>query len=340
LSDAANEGFMSVTIDDVAKAAGVSNKTVSRVLNKEKYVAAATRAKVDAAVAALGFRPSFAARALAGRKSFQIALLTDNPSPYYAQNIQAGVRARCQELGYRMIAQPVDSGAADLLEEILGLIDQAQLDGVILTPPLTENGAVRHALSDRGLPFVMTAPARLDPTIASAFIDNAQAAQDMTRYLIEAGHKRIGFVAGDPRYAASARRKEGYEAALREAGLAFDPELVQTGHYTFASGSEAAEKLLALQSPPTAIFASSDDMAAGVLATAHRLGIKVPSALSVAGFDDTDLAAVVWPPLTTIRQPVRDLGFAAADLLLAPNSSVEQRLLPHTLIIRGSVAKR
>jgi LacI family transcriptional regulator len=331
---------MGVTIDDVAKAAGVSSKTVSRVLNEEKYVAAATRAKVDRAVAALGFRPSFAARALAGRKSFQIALLTDNPSPYYAQNIQAGVRARCQESGYRMIAQPVDSGAADLLEEILGLIDQAQLDGVILTPPLTENGAVRQALNDRGLPFVMTAPARLDPTIASAFIDNAQAAQDMTRHLIEAGHRRIGFVAGDPRYAASARRREGYEAALAEAGLALDPELVQSGQYTFASGSEAAETLLGLQNPPTAIFASSDDMAAGVLATAHRLGIKVPSALSVAGFDDTDFAPVVWPPLTTIRQPVRDLGYAAADLLLAPHSSVEQRLLPHALIVRGSVAKR
>ena len=331
---------MGVTIDDVAKAAGVSNKTVSRVLNQEKYVATATRAKVEATVTALGFRPSFAARALAGRKSFQIALLTDNPSPYYAQNIQAGVRARCQESGYRMIAQPVDSGAANLLEEILGLIDQAQLDGVILTPPLTENNAVRQALSDRGLPFVMTAPARLDPTIASAFIDNAQAAQDMTRHLIEAGHRRIGFVAGDPRYAASARRKEGYEAALGEAGLAFDPELVEAGEYTFASGSEAAQKLLGAPDPPTAIFASSDDMAAGVLATAHRLGIKVPSALSVAGFDDTDLAAVVWPPLTTIRQPVRDLGYAAADLLLAPNASVEQRLLPHALIVRGSVAKR
>lgn len=331
---------MGVTIDDVAKAAGVSNKTVSRVLNQEKYVATATRAKVEATVTALGFRPSFAARALAGRKSFQIALLTDNPSPYYAQNIQAGVRARCQESGYRMIAQPVDSGAADLLDEILSLIDQAQLDGVILTPPLTENNAVRQALSDRGLPFVMTAPARLDPTIASAFIDNAQAAQDMTRHLIEAGHLRIGFVAGDPRYAASARRKEGYEAALGEAGLTFDPELVEAGEYTFASGSEAAQKLLGVPDPPTAIFASSDDMAAGVLATAHRLGINVPSALSVAGFDDTDLAAVVWPPLTTIRQPVRDLGYAAADLLLAPNASVEQRLLPHALIVRGSVAKR
>ena len=338
LNYAANEGAMSVTIDDVAKAAGVSNKTVSRVLNKEKYVAAGTRAKVEASVAALGFRPSFAARALAGRKSFQIALLTDNPSPYYAQNIQAGVRARCQEAGYRMIAQPVDSDAANLLEEILGLIDQAQLDGVILTPPLTENNAVRQALSDRGLPFVMTAPARLDPKIASAFIDNAQAAQDMTRYLIEAGHKRIGFIAGDPRYAASARRNEGYEAALEEAGLAFDPELVHTGHYTFASGSEAAEQLLSGQNPPTAIFASSDDMAAGVLATAHRLGIKVPSALSVAGFDDTDLAAVVWPPLTTISQPVRDLGYAAADLLLAQSDAVEQRLLPHKLIVRDSVA--
>ncbi len=330
---------MSVTIGDVSRAAGVSIKTVSRVLNKEKYVAQATQERVEAAVASLGFRPNFAARALAGRKSFQIALIYDNPSPYYAQNIQAGVRARCLEDGYRMIAQPCDAQSPAVLDEICSLIDQAQLDGVILTPPFTENAAIRAELERRSVRYVMTSPAEPDAARSSVFIRHAEGAAEMTAYLILLGHRRIGFVAGDSRFATSARRLAGYRSALEACGIAFDPSLVAPGLYDFASGSRAAEALLALEPPPTAIFASSDDMAAGVLATAHRLGVAVPAQLSVAGFDDTDLASVVWPPLTTIRQPVRDMGYAAADLLMAPVGDAEQRALAHELIVRGSTAR-
>lgn len=328
------------TIEDVSRAAGVSIKTVSRVLNREKYVAAATRERVEQAVAALGFRPSFAARALAGGKSFQIALITDNPSPYFAQNIQAGVRERCLASGYRMIAQPCDADAPGLIDEILSLIDQAQLDGIILTPPFTERADVKAAIAERGLPFVETSP--LEPTGAasSVSIDHAQGAADLTAYLIAMGHRRIGFVDGDPRYAAAARRREGYVRALAMAAIGIDDQLIRPGLYDFASGSRAASELLDLDDPPTAIFASSDDMAAGVLAEAHRRGVPVPDALSVAGFDDTDLAAVVWPPLTTVRQPVREIGAIAADLLLAPPPSPQHRLLAHEIIVRGSVSAR
>jgi LacI family transcriptional regulator len=329
---------MRVTIEDVSRAAGVSIKTVSRVLNREKYVAHATRERIEKTVARLGFRPNFAARALAGHKSFQIALIYDNPSPYYAQNIQAGVRARCQEEGYRMIAQPCDAQSPGVKDEICNLIDQAQLDGVILTPPFTENAEVRAELALRGVRYVMTSPAVIDETQSSVFIGHAEGAAEMTAYLISLGHRRIGFVEGDPRYATSERRLAGYRTALDAAGIAFDSALVQTGLYDFASGSQAAEALLALDPPPTAIFASSDDMAAGVLAAAHRLGVAVPGQLSVAGFDDTDLASVVWPPLTTIRQPVRDMGYAAADLLLANADEPEQRALGYELIVRGSTA--
>ncbi len=329
---------MGITIGDVSRAAGVSIKTVSRVLNKEKYVAAETRARVEAAAARLGFHPNFAARALAGHRSFQIALIYDNPSPYFAQNIQAGVRERCALDGYRMIAQPCDSGSASLIEEIGSLIDQAQLDGVILTPPFTERADVRGELVRRAVRYVMTSPARTDDAVSSAFIDQTEAAAAMTSWLIAQGHRRIGFVMGDERYASSHKRLEGYRRALHIAGLDFAPELVHPGRYDFESGSAAADALLHMPLPPTAIFASSDDMAAGVLATAHRLGIIVPDQLSVAGFDDTDLAAVVWPPLTTIRQPVRDLGYAAADLLLAKAGLAEQRQLPFQIIVRGSTA--
>jgi LacI family transcriptional regulator len=329
---------MRVTIEDVSRAAGVSIKTVSRVLNKEKYVAQLTQERVEAAVAALGFRPNFAARALAGHKSFQIALITDNPSPYYAQNIQAGVRARCLESGYRMIAQPCDAQSPSVLEEICSLIDQAQLDGVILTPPFTENDAIRAELSARGVRYVMTSPADTDVAQSSVTIGHAEGAKELTAYLISLGHRRIGFVEGDPRYATSARRLAGYQAALQVAEIEFDSALVQPGLYDFQSGSQAAQALLALDRPPTAIFASSDDMAAGVLAAAHRLGFVIPEQLSVAGFDDTDLATVVWPPLTTIRQPVRDMGYAAADLLLAPGDAPEHRALAHELIVRDSTS--
>jgi LacI family transcriptional regulator len=327
-----------ITIGDVSRAAGVSIKTVSRVLNKEKYVAKGTRARVEAAALELGFHPNFAARALAGHRSFQIALIYDNPSPYFAQNIQAGVRERCAQDGYRMIAQPCDSDAANLIEEIGSLIDQAQLDGVILTPPFTERADVRGALTRRGVRYVMISPANNDALVPSAFIDQVAAAEAMTAWLIAQGHRRIGFVMGDERYASSHKRLAGYRLALEGAGIDFVPALVQPGRYDFESGSLAAEALLQMDPRPSAIFASSDDMAAGVLATAHRLGVDVPSQLSVAGFDDTDLAAVVWPPLTTIRQPVRNLGFAAADLLLSKEADAEQRQLPFEVIVRGSAA--
>jgi LacI family transcriptional regulator len=329
---------VAITIDDVSRAAGVSIKTVSRVLNKEKYVADKTRARVEAVAASLGYRPSFAARALAGYRSFQIALIYDNPSPYFAQNIQAGVRERCVQEGYRMIAQPCDSASAGLVDEIGNLIDQAQLDGIILTPPFTERADVRDELARRGVRYVMISPANSDPIVPAAFIDQTAAAAAMTSWLIAQGHRRIGFVMGDDRYASSHKRLAGYRHALDIAGIDFEPTLIQPGLYDFDSGSLAANALLHLDRPPSAIFASSDDMAAGVLATAHRLGIAVPGQLSVAGFDDTDLAAVVWPPLTTIRQPVRDLGAAAAELLLGKQEKAEQRQLPFEIIVRGSTA--
>ncbi len=331
---------MSVTIQDVSRRAGVSIKTVSRVLNKEKYVAVQTRERVLQAVADLGFHPNLAARALGGKRSFQIGLIYDNPSPYFAQNIQAGVRARCVEDGYRMIAQPCDAGSPDLVAEIEGLLDQVKLDGLILTPPFTERLDVRHLLKKRAIRYAMTSPAESDEAIPSAFIDQNEAAAVMTAELIALGHRRIGFVMGDRKYASSQKRFDGFCVALRDAGIELDMRLVQDGEYNFESGSRAAEALLRLEQPPTAIFASSDDMAAGVLAAAHRLGVSVPNQVSVAGFDDTDLAAVVWPPLTTIRQPVRELGYAAADLLLKPSSAPEHRQLPYELIVRGSTAKR
>ncbi|MEN2786107.1 LacI family DNA-binding transcriptional regulator [Sphingomonas qilianensis] len=328
---------MRVTIKDVSREAGVSIKTVSRVLNNERYVGAATRERVQAAVALLNFRPSVAARALAGKRSFQIALICDNPSPYFVYEMQSGIRDRCAKEGVRMIAQPYDRDSATLIEDIENLVDATSVDGLILTPPVTDYDAVLDLLARRGVRFVRVSPGGDVALSASTFIDNEAAARLMTEHLLALGHRRIALVRGHPDYVTSAQRFDGYAAALAAAGIALDDDLVREGRYDFASGSAAADALLDLPIPPSAIFASSDDMAAGVLATAHRRGIKVPEQLSVAGFDDSALASVVWPPLTTIRQPTRAMGYAAADLLLAAaDMPPERRELPYELVVRGS----
>jgi LacI family transcriptional regulator len=327
------------TIKDVSKLAGVSIKTVSRVLNKEKYVRDATRAKVDAAMAALKFSPSLAARSLAGRRSFQIALIYDNHSPFYIHQIQEGVWAQCREQGVRMLAQPADVGSPTLAAEVGGLIDETHVDGIILSSPVTDAPEVLAELEARGIPFVRISPGTNHAMTSSVFMDDVQAADDMTTHLINHGHRRIGFIVGHPNHMASDQRLFGYRRALDRAGIGFEPSLVRPGQFDFASGAAAAEVLLDLAEPPTAIFASNDDMAAGVLAVAHRRDIAVPDALSVAGFDDTELASAVWPPLTTIRQPTRDLAYSAAGLLFSEEAGVVHRRLQHELVVRGSTGR-
>lgn len=328
---------MRVTIKDVSRTAGVSIKTVSRVLNNEKYVGADTRARVEAAVAALNFRPSAAARSLAGKRSWQIALICDNPSPYYVYEMQSGIRDRCVQDGVRMIAQPYDRDSATLIDDVESLVDATHVDGLILTPPVTDFTEVLDLLQRRGVRFVRISPGTQLDLAPSSFLDNEAAALAMTRHLIGLGHRRIGFVVGHKSYATSAQRLAGYMRALQEAGIELDLGLVRQGGYDFASGSEAGEALLALDRPPSAIFASNDDMAAGVLAVAHRRGVAVPDALSVAGFGDDALAGYVWPPLTTIRQPTRRMGYEAADMLLSEESeTIERREVPFELVVRGS----
>ena len=328
---------MRTTISDVAKAAGVSIKTVSRVLNKERYVRGDTREKVERAVADLSFSPSLAARALGGKRSFQIALIYDNHSPYYMHAIQDGVWARCQAEGVRMLAQPVDVASPTIAAEVGGLIDETHVDGIVLSSPVTDCAAVLAELERRNIPFVRISPGTNHALTSSVYMDDVQAADDMTTHLINVGHRTIGFIVGHPNHMASEQRLFGYRRALDRAGIGYEPGLVHAGEFDFASGELAAYSLLSYPRRPTAIFASNDDMAAGVLAVAHAKGLRLPEDLSVAGFDDTPLAQLVWPPLTTIRQPTRDLAFAAASLLFEKAEGVEHRRLQHDLVERSSV---
>lgn len=329
---------MRANIKDVSRAAGVSIKTVSRVINNERYVRPATRARVEEAMRTLGFQPSQAARALAGGRSFQIALVCSNPGPYYLHGLIAGLRGRCAAEGVRLIVHAYEVEADELGADVLTFFRQMGFDGAILTPPIVDSEAVLDELDRAGTPYVRISPGVQLERSASVAIDNEGAARAMTRRLIALGHRRIGFVVGHRSYAVSNQRLAGYLDALREAGVALDLGLVQQGWFDFGSGRAAAEALLGLPEPPTAIFASSDDMAAGVLSVAHQRRIRVPDELSIAGFDDTDLAKLVWPALTTMRQPIRAMAERAAELLFT--GTAEQVVLPSELIARASTAPR
>lgn len=322
-------------IKDVSARAGVSVKTVSRVLNDHRYVRKETREKVERAMQELGFRPSRAARILAGTKSGQIALIYDNHSPYYMHQIQIGCWERCHEEGIRLLAQPVDVADVAVGNEVRGLVTEGQVDGIILSSPVTDCAAVLEALEAMSIPFVRISPGTNHALSPSVFMDDAQAADDMTTHLINLGHRRIGFIKGHPNHMASEERLFGYRRALDRAGIAFEPQLVSKGLFDYDSGVQAGSRFLSLTRPPTAIFASNDDMAAGVLSVAHDRGMDVPTQLSVVGFDDTTIARMVWPQLTTIRQPTRELAYAATELLLR-GEKVAHRRLSHELVERNS----
>lgn len=326
-----------VNIRDVASRAGVAVKTVSRVLNGHPYVSADTKAKVERAMTELEFRPSMAARILSGSKSNQIALIYDNHSPYYMYQIQTGCWDICKSANIRLLAQPVEVDDPRVGEQVRGLVTETHVDGVVLSSPVTDCEAVLRALEEMGLPFVRISPGINHALSSSVFMDDAQAADDMTTHLINLGHQRIGFVKGHVSHMASADRLFGYRRALDRAGLRFDPALVQQGEFDFESGVEAAKYFLDMADRPSAIFASNDDMAAGILAEAHSRGIDLPGELSVAGFDDTTLARTVWPSLTTIHQPMAELARTATEILINGLESTHKRL-PHELVERASVA--
>lgn len=324
-------------IRDVAAKAGVAVKTVSRVLNGHPYVSAETRERVETAMRDLDFRPSIAARILSGAKSNQIALIYDNHSPYYMFQIQKGCWDRCHEEGIRLLAQPVDVSDPRVGEDLRGLISETHVDGIVLSSPVTDCEPVLRTLDALDIPFVRISPGTNRSLTSSVFMDDTQAADDMTTHLINLGHRRIGFIKGHPNHMASDDRLFGYRRALDRAGIAFEPALVCEGEFDFDSGVRGGTALLDLKVPPTAIFAANDDMAAGVLAVAHDRNLDLPGDLSVAGFDDTTLARTVWPPLTTIHQPMAELARTATDILIT-GGDITHRRLPHALVERASVA--
>jgi LacI family transcriptional regulator len=309
-------GSGSVTIHEVAEKAGVSIKTVSRVINHEANVRADTKERVLAVIAELNYRPNPSARHLAGTHGYNIALLYDNPSASYLMDLQRGALESCQIEGFHLILQPCGLKDQDLEATINNLIVESRVPGLILSPPLSDAGGLIDRLEGWGVLHARIAPidvARQGPYVA---VDDRGAAFELISHLIEQGHRRIGIIKGHPDHGAGHWRYEGYLTAMRQFGLPIDEDLIVQGYFSFDSGLEAGRKLLALPDRPTAIFAANDDMAAAVLHVAHDMAIDVPGQLSVAGFDDTPLSRHVWPPLTTVRQPVQEMARQATMQLI------------------------
>ncbi len=331
------------TISDVARRAGVSPMTVSRVINGESNVRPATRETVNAAISALNYAPNPAARSLAGAGQTRIGLLYSNPSAGFLSEFLLGSLDQASRNDVQIIVEKCELGEHEL-EVTRHLIDSG-IDGIVLPPPLCEADAVLELLAAANIPTVTVATGRVPDDLLAIRIDDREAALTMMRHIMALGHSRIGFITGNPNLSASARRLEGYSAALEEVGIAIDDALIAHGLYTYRSGLDAAEQLLELDDPPSAIFASNDDMAAATVAVAHRRGLDVPSDLTVCGFDDTTLSTAIWPELTTIHQPIADMSRAAVELLVStirrqkPNDAAEKhRMLDFTLIRRQSDA--
>ncbi len=333
------------TIKDVAALAQVSLKTVSRVINDEAGVHSRTREQVRKAIDELGYQPDPSARSLRSAQSYAIGLLYDNPNPYYVIAMQNGVLSVCRETGYGLQIHPCDSTSQHLVTEIQQLVRTARLAGIVLTPPMSERQALVDALLAHGIRLVRIVSASSDPQNGSpcVYVDDRDAAYAITEHLIQLGHQRIGFLWGGKSHGSSWGRYQGYADALRDYGIAEDPELVLEGDYSFDDGFRGARRLLMQAHRPTAIFGSNDEIAAGVLAAARSGGLNVPYDLSIAGFEDSPFSKQSWPPLTTAKQATEDIGRRAARRLLAeirdqPEAKAGNTGINPELVVRGSTA--
>lgn len=318
--------------------------TASRVINGDEKVRANTREAVERAIATLNYKPNISAQILAGVSQIRIGLLYSNPSAAYLNEFLVGCLGAVSQTQAQLLVEICEVGQKE--GEVAARFLASGIDGLILPPPLCDSEAVLAAMVAAGVPAVRVGTWDAAPAIGAVSIDGYRAAATMTAHIAALGHRRIGFIRGNPDQTASERRFLGYRDGLKEAGLAFDPDLVAPGLFTYRSGLEAAEHLLTRPAPPTAIFASNDDMAAATVAIALRRGLAVPEDLTVCGFDDTAIATTIWPELTTIRQPIREMSHAAAILLMkaararrsgqAPEH--EHIVLDHALVRRQSDA--
>lgn len=335
---------MKVTINDVAKLAGVSIKTVSRVINNEESVRQNTRDKVMAAANELNYQPNQAARNLAGTKSYTIGFIYDNPNAYYIIDMQNGILSECKKHGFELVIHPCNAKSTDILDEIKAMIKQSRITGLVLTPPFSENPEVIEVLDQLDVQYVrIISGSSTQENKACVMIDDNRAANEITHHLIELGHKHIAFIGGSKGHKSSTERLAGYQSALNQHHIAINRHYVVDGDYSFESGVTGANALLALDDRPSAIFCCNDETAAGALFAARLENVKIPEELAIVGFEDSPFSRQTWPKLTTAHQPNEKIASQATALLIANtrSQSTENICTQFTpqLVVRESTQK-
>ena len=333
------------TIDDVAKAAGVARVTVSRVLNNEQGVRPETREKVRQAVEALGYSVNLQARALASGAGRTIILIHSHepnrePNSYYHSGLELGALRACSTLGFDLVTRAVDPAREDRNHLISSIIERERPAGIVRPPPLSDDVELLIALKEAEVRVAaVSAGEHGRAIVSSAGMDERAGGRALGEYLISLGHRRIAFIKGPEDHLAAALRYDGFLDALNAANVREEPWTV-SGDFTFKSGVEAAERLLRERDGFTALACANDDMAAGAMLALHRARKDIPRDISVTGFDDTPMSEIIWPPLTTIRQPIKDIAERAVQLLVERSGDDEAcfEALPHELVVRESTA--
>jgi LacI family transcriptional regulator len=303
------------TINDIARFAQVSKKTVSRVLNKSPFVSRETREKIEAIIARTSYSPDPQARGLAFRRSFLVGIVFDNPNPQYVVNIQQGILDGLRGSGLELVIHPCDRLSRTYLADIRHFVERLKLFGVILTPSVSEDEQLARMLEQIKCSYVRIASVPLDHPERMIVSHDRSGGEQAARHLTGLGHRRIGFISGPLTFRSSHERRAGLEEGLAAAGLQLRPDFVAQGAYTFESGMSCGSGLLGRAERPTAIFCANDEMACGLLHAARHAGLRVPEDLSVVGFDDFQIATQVFPTLTTLHSPIRAIGMLAAQKL-------------------------
>lgn len=336
------------TIDDVAAMSGVARVTVSRVLNGGANVREEVRRKVLRSVEALDYRVNVQARTLAGGGSRLFTLVHpaadgSEPNSYWESALELGALHACTQHGFHLLTRRVTKDFWHSRDWVLDLVETHRSEGIVLTPPFSDDLELREFISDRGCALVCIAPGRDGRrSVSSIGIDDELAGYEITKYLIGLGHARFAFIGGLEGHFAAEQRWDGVMRALEEAGLGCRAVKAVRGDFSFKSGVDLAPDLLNGRQAPTALICSNDDMAVGALFAAHRMGVSVPEELSITGFDDTPISALIWPPLTTVHQPIKDMGFRAVELiteqlkLVRPGATNGFEQLPHEVVVRQS----
>lgn len=310
------------TIDDVAEHAGVGRTTVSRVLNNGPNVRDEVRDRVRMAVAELGYQVNAQARHLASGSSRQFALVhaTDaeaEPNSYYNSGLELGAMRACAENGYTLVTHTANPIKPEDDLRIIELARSGRYDGLILTPPYSDNvELVRSIMSEKCPVVCVSAGPAVRQMAPCVGIDDKAAGAAIGDFLVRLGHRRFAYIDGLETHVSAGMRFKGFADALQRAGFGQNSVIVVRGNFTFKSGIELSADILGGATKPTALVCANDDMAAGALLTAHKLGLQIPGEISIVGFDDTPVSEIVWPPLTTVHQPIRQIGARAVEQLV------------------------